>query len=286
MKKRLQGFVAGFLFLALLTSVGTFAKQITERAELFYDNIKIYIDGNEIVPKDATGNIVEPFIMNGTTYLPVRAVGTAFGKNVQWDAATKSAYIGNAEIKPSGAFSANEVLNNLTVTAYTWKNSYYHYLALVVKNNSDIHCRLSANVQFKDANGNLVGVQEEEIMAFEAKQEACLVFANDIEFADFSYDFNVSQLKYYDCVTSAIAVDVITLPEKAIISATNNGSVAAEFLEYNILYLKNGKVVDRDWGFLTDDDSELKPGHKETEESRVYEDYDEAKVFLSGRATK
>ncbi len=286
MKKRLQGFVVGILFITLLAGGGAFAKQITEKAELFYDNIKIYIDGNEIVPKDATGNIVEPFIMNGTTYLPVRAVGTAFGKNVQWDGTTKSVYIGNTAIKPSGAFSANEVFNNLTVTTYTWKSFSYHYLALVVKNNSDINCSFSASVQFMDANGSLVGVKEKDIMAFEAKQEACLIFSNDIEFADFSYEFNVSQLKYYNCVTSAIDVDVITLPEKAIISATNNGPVAAEFVEYNILYFKNGKVVDYDWGYLTDEDSEIKPGRKETEESSVYEDYDEVKVFLSGYADK
>ena len=36
----------------------------------------------------------EPFIYNGTTYLPVRAVGEVFGKNVSWDGNTKTVYIG------------------------------------------------------------------------------------------------------------------------------------------------------------------------------------------------
>ena len=37
---------------------------------------------------------MEPFIYNGTTYLPVRAVGEALGKQVGWDGKTKTVYIG------------------------------------------------------------------------------------------------------------------------------------------------------------------------------------------------
>ena len=61
----------GVLVGSLLTCGIVFGKEISEMAELYYNNIKIYIDGAEIVPKDANGNTVEPFMMNGTTYLPV-----------------------------------------------------------------------------------------------------------------------------------------------------------------------------------------------------------------------
>ncbi len=97
MKKRLQGLIAGVLIGTTLTSGMVFAKQISKTAELFYNNIKIYIDGGEVVPKDANGNIVEPFTMNGTTYLPVRAISNAFGKDVEWDGATQSVYIGKKD---------------------------------------------------------------------------------------------------------------------------------------------------------------------------------------------
>ena len=97
MKKRLQGLIAGILIGTILTSGMVFAKKISETAELFYNNIKIYIDGGEIVPKDANGNVVEPFTMNGTTYLPVRAISNAFGKAVEWDGATQSVYIGKKD---------------------------------------------------------------------------------------------------------------------------------------------------------------------------------------------
>lgn len=94
MKKRLQGIVAGMLIGALLLGGATFAKQVSEKVDIFYNNIKIFIDGTELVPKDANGNTVEPFIMNGTTYLPVRAVANAFGKDVDWDGETQTVYLG------------------------------------------------------------------------------------------------------------------------------------------------------------------------------------------------
>ena len=49
----------------------------------------------KIEPADATGKIVEPFIYDGTTYLPVRAVGEAIGKSVTSDGATQSVYLGD-----------------------------------------------------------------------------------------------------------------------------------------------------------------------------------------------
>ena len=38
--------------------------------EATYSNIKISVNGEIVTPRDANGNVVEPFIYNGTTYLP------------------------------------------------------------------------------------------------------------------------------------------------------------------------------------------------------------------------
>lgn len=94
--KKIRIAMAGALALCALGST-VMAKQMSETAEIFYNNIKIYIDGAEIVPKDANGNPTEAFIMNGTTYLPIRAVSNAFGQEVEWDGATHSVYIGKRD---------------------------------------------------------------------------------------------------------------------------------------------------------------------------------------------
>lgn len=78
--------------LALVTVA--YATNATKSIQAAYMNIKLVIDGVPVTPKDSNGTTVEPFIYNGTTYLPVRAVGEALGKQVGWDGKTKTVYIG------------------------------------------------------------------------------------------------------------------------------------------------------------------------------------------------
>lgn len=101
MKQRVQGMVTGFLVAILLFGVTAYAATGTQNIAVIYRDIKLYIDGVLIIPKDANGSIIEPFIYNGTTYLPVRALGEAFGKSMEWDGNTNSVYIGGRANKPA-----------------------------------------------------------------------------------------------------------------------------------------------------------------------------------------
>ncbi len=56
--------------------------------------VSLYINDQKLDPKDPNGNPVEPFILDGTTYLPVRAVSEALGVPIQWEGSTWSVYIG------------------------------------------------------------------------------------------------------------------------------------------------------------------------------------------------
>ena len=99
MMKRTKGIIIGFAIVILVAIVfGTpvFAQNIRKMIEVQYRDIAIYVDGRLVIPKDAAGSIVEPFIYEGTTYLPVRAVSEALGKTVEWDGPTNSVHIGGA----------------------------------------------------------------------------------------------------------------------------------------------------------------------------------------------
>lgn len=93
MNKRLQGAIIGFIVGALLTGSVAVAKVATQSIQVNYNNIKVYKDKQVCTLKDANGNIVEPFIYNGTTYLPVRAVAELAGMDVTWDNSTKTVYL-------------------------------------------------------------------------------------------------------------------------------------------------------------------------------------------------
>ena len=65
----------------------------TVSATLTWRGIRIVLDGRVITPKDVNGNPVDPFIYNGTTYLPVRALAGALGCDVDWDGNTSTVFI-------------------------------------------------------------------------------------------------------------------------------------------------------------------------------------------------
>jgi len=94
MFKRLQGFISGVVVATILFSAVTAFAANTKTLQAVFSGIKIYVDGVKITPKDPKGNVVEPFVVDGTTYLPVREVAEALGKDVNWDGSTQSVYIG------------------------------------------------------------------------------------------------------------------------------------------------------------------------------------------------
>lgn len=98
MKEKIKSFLLGVMVTSLVAaSIPAIAEKMNKSAELLYNNIKVVIDGKQADLKDANGNTVEPFIIEGTTYLPVRGVATAINKAVSWDGATQTVYLGKNE---------------------------------------------------------------------------------------------------------------------------------------------------------------------------------------------
>lgn len=93
--KRFLRMALCLLLCAAFFTGGVFAAgKLQKRTITVYSGVDIYVDDARLDARDANGNPVEVFIYNGTTYLPVRAVGEAVGKAVQWEAKTSSVYIG------------------------------------------------------------------------------------------------------------------------------------------------------------------------------------------------
>lgn len=84
MKKQVPVFVVCAVA-ALGVAVGASAVGVirTVQSELRPD-FTIVIDGQEKTFTDVNGNVVYPLLYEGTTYLPVRAIGNMMGKTVYW----------------------------------------------------------------------------------------------------------------------------------------------------------------------------------------------------------
>lgn len=92
--RTVRTFLAGVLVTLLVVGMIPSALAAAGKTITVYPGVSIYIDDQKLDAKDANGKPVEVFTYNGTTYLPVRAIAEALGKNVQWDGKTQSVYLG------------------------------------------------------------------------------------------------------------------------------------------------------------------------------------------------
>ncbi len=87
------------VLMVVLTTTSVYAKKGTEKITVSYMDIQVMLNGYLLDLKDAKGNAVEPFVYNGTTYLPVRNVAEALEIPVEWDSQTATVILGE---KPEG----------------------------------------------------------------------------------------------------------------------------------------------------------------------------------------
>jgi hypothetical protein len=135
--RKFRQFIAGLIVGAMLFSTVTvFAG--TQTIEAFFNNIKISIDGEAVVLTDVSGNPVEPFIYEGTTYAPIRAIAQALGMEVKYNETTNTVELAKAkedkkvEFNPANAKeSIAHGLNGVTVAGF-----FYVPINEIEKNNN------------------------------------------------------------------------------------------------------------------------------------------------------
>lgn len=140
-KKTVKGFIIGMLTtIMLLTSVSAFASStsVTKKISVVFNNIKVAVDGKTIdFGKDSAGKKIEPFIYNGTTYLPIQSAAKALGEKVYWDGKKQTVYIGErpGEVKyltevlgayggKAEEFKLNDTNKTLYLAGQSYKTGY------------------------------------------------------------------------------------------------------------------------------------------------------------------
>ncbi len=73
-----------------------------QKKVMFYlkPDISIELNGSRQVFKDANGKFVSPIVYNGTVYLPIRAISSIMKEPIEWDAGSKTIYIGRTLTYP------------------------------------------------------------------------------------------------------------------------------------------------------------------------------------------
>lgn len=159
MKKQWKGFASGVgVTLLCVGLVGSAFAAYQKQATLDYTGINITLNGSAVTPADANGNAVEPFAIDGTTYLPVRGIASAMGLNVSWDQATQTVALtsaGQTPSAPSGTYSRTNPAPVGTAQSISVNGILEKYNASVVIEESirgaDAWAKIKAANQFNQA---------------------------------------------------------------------------------------------------------------------------------------
>lgn len=160
MKRQWRGFVSGMLVALMVVGVMTTAfAAYQKQATLNYSGIQITLDGETVNPTDANGKTVEPFAIDGTTYLPVRAIANALNMGVEWDGATQTVKLTSGKTTAVGSGESGYSRKNpapvgtaqtVTVDNYSYKYTASVVLTETIRGNEALKMVKAANAYLSD----------------------------------------------------------------------------------------------------------------------------------------
>lgn len=152
--KSFKDFVAGAVVATIAVGGVTtaFARSGNFSIPVTFRNISIKIDGDTLITDK------EPFIYDGTTYLPIRAVAEAVDKEVSWDDSTNTVFLKSSKSSSSSKndkddddgirgtrkviYSDNDI--KITFTGVEKASLGGQKVNLIIENNSDTDYRFTA----------------------------------------------------------------------------------------------------------------------------------------------
>lgn len=167
MKKEIKGFICGVVVTSLIGCMSISAAGVWDKIDVLRNDINIVVNGIPV----KTDN----FLYNDTTYLPMRAVAEALGKDVQYDETTNTATIKD---KGDNNLSENTEANNTTNTnqpqgKYT-PNKSIRSMAIIIPFNNIYYIDAASVYNFADSCGVTSNIYE----VVEDKNETNLILGD------------------------------------------------------------------------------------------------------------
>lgn len=163
----------------------------------------------------------------------------------------------------------------------------FMYYVMYVTNNSDKVVSIDLNVTALDSSGSMVGSSSDGTKAVAPGQTAGIwtTFDEWDKIDSFDYTLSVSEEKEYSPVYSDLSIDYNTTDSGIVASVTNNGTSAADYVCMDVVYLKDGKMVNFSELSFMDDNQELQPGTTLSQEGTCYSDsgFDDVVIAINGR---
>lgn len=181
------------------------------------------------------------------------------------------------------SFNGEEVVSKIAVKQYKYNSYGFLYNFMELTNNSDCTVDVNVNLLYYDGNDNLISAETMSEDVLMPGHSILMYNMLDEDYARDEYTLSVSEPRYYRGIQDDISYEVSVAKEKLVVTMTNNGNEAAEFVDGTALFFKGDEVVGHDSAYFIDDDSEIKPGASISKNLNCYEDFDGYKIYVTGR---
>lgn len=242
MKSKIKCLLAVMVLGVIIATSSAMAVTGTMQKDVTYRNIKVTLDGAAVETKDAAGNYVEPFIMDGTTYLPVRSVAGALGLGVNWNNETSTVELSKSGNKVDLSAEINEIIRGTRnfVDPETWQWATVKTLPQI----NDWYMGKPYRYCIIDLDGD--GAQEIIVEYDTAGDTAVLHKEGDAWMAYWRSYRMFSGLKADGTITSSDGAE-ISYVERVVFNKYGMGEIIEiQFDDYYEEYIVGGVLVDRE----------------------------------------
>ena len=197
-------------------------------------------------------------------------------------------FIGRSDGSSPTTDQNNLNAEDFEVKEYVYNNgSEYVYYYLVITNNSDKIANVSGNATAFGGNGNVIGAADCRIDVIGPGETSITAFyfsntGTDFDHCDYQLTYKAEN--YYKPVINDLSAQASVNESNVVLTVTNGGSEAASFVQAYVLFLDaENHVTDTDYTYVTDDDSEIKPGATISVQLDTYRPFDHVEVYFTGR---
>ena len=176
------------------------------------------------------------------------------------------------------------------IKEYSYSGGGYDKDFLIITNNSDKNVKITGNAGAIGSSGKIIGAADCEILILAPGETSIADFAfsdidEGVDHVDYHLFYDTEPI--YSPVIADLSAETRVNEENIEVSVTNNGTEAAKYVSAYVLYFDaDGNVVNSNYQFFMDDDSELKPGATISEQFTKPDNFDHVEVYPSGKREK
>ena len=157
---------------------------------------------------------------------------------------------------------------------------------LVVTSRAKVPVGIDINATAYDAGGNVIGAADGSIDAIGPGEQsiASFYFGSVAGIARIAYAMQYDDTPSFESVLGDLQLQQSINDRNVVVTVSNTGAEPAEFVEaYALFFDSAGNVCDYDSTYVTDGDSEIKPGATLSAQLDTYEDFATVACYLTGR---